>query len=121
MKRREPPRSSVHPCPAPRFNPYPPSKTIRAPSGLHTRGIPYGPVLRDRLPASVLIELVISRHVGADVLARPRIHVRLIALITPLVKAVRGRQAHGADLHWIRARQLQCLSAAHGLVEIISS
>src|SRR5271157_1146734 len=120
MKRRESPGGSVHPGPAPGLNPDPASKAVRRPSDGYARRIPYWPVRRDGLPSSILVQIVESRNVGADVLARMRIEERLVPLVTPLIEAVGWRQADRADLHWLRATQLHGLPAAHRLVEIVS-
>src|SRR5271157_2025911 len=103
VKGSESPRRLVDPGPAPGLNPGPPSVTVGSPSHSQARGIPYRPVFSYGLPAPVLVQIVISRHVGADVLPRARIDVHPVAFSAPLIEAVGRWHADRGSLHWVRA------------------
>src|SRR5271165_2369380 len=119
MEGSESPRRVINPSPAPRLDPRPTSVAIRTPTHRQSRRIPDRPILRNGVPASILIEVVVSRHIRADVLPRTGVLVPPVTLTAPLVKAVWAGDADRTDLHRVGARQHHGLSAPQSLIEAI--
>src|SRR5271165_6093366 len=119
MEGSESPRRVINPSPAPRLDPRPTSVAIRTPTHRQSRRIPDRPVGCHSGPASVLIQVVVSRDVWADVLPRAGILVLRVTLSAPLVEAVWAGDADRTDLHRVGARQHHSLSTLYGLIEAI--
>src|SRR5271157_464002 len=119
VERSESPRCVVNPGPAPRLDPRPASITVRTPATRQPCRIPDRPILGDRGPASVAIEIVISGHIRVYILARARILIFPVALSAPLVEAVCSRNTDRTGLHRVGSRQHHGLSTPQSLIETI--
>ena len=103
VKRHVAPGRVVHPRPAPRIDPRPVARAVRRPVRLDHGGIPDRTVVRHRLPRARPVQLIVARHVAADVLGRHGRSERLVAPRAPAVEIVRRTRRHAGHANRIAA------------------
>src|SRR5579885_3850267 len=88
MKRRIAPGLIFHPCPTPGANPDPVAVAIRRPAHYRHMRKPDIPIVWNRPPAAVVVEVLIADDVFRNVAAGCGTVFALVSLIAPLVKVV---------------------------------
>jgi hypothetical protein len=115
------PRLIFHPGPAPRFYISPVAFTVRDPAWADVGGIPYRAILAHTLPTAVIIEIFGAGHVGVHVATRAKIPEASIAVVVPLIEAVRPGESDGSHLNGVDTAKVNCLAAHHRLIDVAAA
>ena len=82
------PRSVIDPGPAPGSDPVPVAVAIGCPVGRHIGRIPHVPIFRLVPPSTVVIEIVVARHIPGNIVSGSRPVFFHVPLLSPFVKPI---------------------------------